>query len=127
MSLSLKNLALCTRHSVHARLRRIKQCGGDRVGPGNCGTWERSSASDRASDFASACASSTQSQQFARHFCECNVNCKVTTVIPHFLVILNGQSISGIIFMTLQGQKVNFKVKQETCVGLIPLFHRILT
>ena len=49
------------------------------------------------------------------------------TVIPHFLVILTGQSISGIIFMTLQGQKVNFKVKQETCVGLIPLFHRILT
>ena len=38
-----------------------------------------------------------------------------TTVIPHFLVILTGQSISGIIFMTLQGQKVNFKVKQETC------------
>ena len=50
-----------------------------------------------------------------------------TTVIPHFLVILTRQSISGIIFMTLQGQKVNFKVKQKTCVGLIPLFHRILT
>ena len=52
-----------------------------------------------------------------------------TTVIPHFRVILTGQSISDIIFMTLQGQKVNFKVKQGTCVGLglIPLFHRILT
>ena len=51
-----------------------------------------------------------------------------TTVIPHFRVILTGQSISDIIFMTLQGQKVNFKVKQGTCVGLgpIPLFHRIL-
>ena len=44
-----------------------------------------------------------------------------TTVIPHFLVILTGQSISDIIFMTLQGQKVNFKVRQRTCVGLIPL------
>ena len=45
----------------------------------NCGTWERSSASDRASECASTCASesSTQSQQFARHFCECNVNCKI--------------------------------------------------
>ena len=50
-----------------------------------------------------------------------------TTVIPHFRVILTGQSISDIIFMTLQGQKVHFKVKQGTCVGLIPLFHRILT
>ena len=53
-----------------------------------------------------------------------------TTVIPHFRVILTGQSISDIIFMTLyhfQDQKVNFKVKQGTCVGLIPLFHRILT
>ena len=47
-----------------------------------------------------------------------------TTVIPHFRVTLTGQSISYIIFMTLQGQKVNFKVKQGTCVrlGLIPLF-----
>ena len=46
-----------------------------------------------------------------------------TTVIPHFRVILTGQSISDIIFMTLRGQKVNFKVKQGTCVGLglIPL------
>ena len=44
---------------------------------GNCGTWERYSASDRASECACASASSTQSQQFARHFCECNVNCKV--------------------------------------------------
>ena len=89
---------------------------------GNCGTWERSSASDCASECASACASasSTQSQQFTSHFCECNVNCKVkydfstnearTTVIPHFRVILTGQSISDIIFMTLQDQKVNFKV-----------------
>ena len=35
--------------------------------------------------------------------------------IPHFHVILTGQSISCIILMTqghLQGQKVNFKVKQ---------------
>ena len=50
--------------------------------------------------------------------------------VPHFCVILTGQSISDIIFMTLghfQGQKVNFKVKQGTCVGLIPLFHRIST
>ena len=44
---------------------------------GNCGAWERSSASDRASECACASASSTQSQQFARHFCESNVNCKV--------------------------------------------------
>ena len=53
-----------------------------------------------------------------------------TTVIAHFRVILTGQSISDIIVMTLchfQDQKVNFKVKQGTCVGLIPLFHRILT
>ena len=50
-----------------------------------------------------------------------------TTVTPHFLVILTGQSISGIIFMTLQGQNVNFKVKQKACVGLIHIFHRILT
>ena len=38
-----------------------------------------------------------------------------TSVIPHFHVILTGQSISCIIFMTqghLEGQKVNFKVKQ---------------
>ena len=37
-----------------------------------------------------------------------------TSVIPHFHVILTGQSISFIIFMTqghLQGQKVPFKVK----------------
>ena len=37
-----------------------------------------------------------------------------TSVIPHFHVILTGQSISCNIFMTqghLQGQKVNFKVK----------------
>ena len=36
------------------------------------------------------------------------------SVIPHFSVILNEQSISCIIFMTqgqFQGQKVNFKVK----------------
>ena len=98
----------------------------------NCGTWERSSASDRASECASACASAsnTQSQQFARHFCECNVTFQQmklgTTVIPHSRVILTGQSIP-IIFMTLQGQKLNFKVKQGTCVGLIPLFHMILT
>ena len=35
-----------------------------------------------------------------------------TTVIPHFRVILTGQSISDIIFMTLghfRGQKVNLK------------------
>ena len=55
-----------------------------------------------------------------------------TTVIPHFRVILTGKSISDIsdIFVTLchfQDQKVNFKIKQGTCVGLIPLFHRILT
>ena len=50
-----------------------------------------------------------------------------TTVISHFRVILTGQSISDIIFMTLQGQKINLKVKQGTCVGLITLFHRILT
>ena len=45
MSLSLKNLALCTRHRRTRRrtrrLRRIKQCGGDRIGPcergGGCG------------------------------------------------------------------------------------------
>ena len=48
-----------------------------------------------------------------------------TTVIPHFRVILTGKSISDIFFMTLQGQKLNFKVKQGTCVGLIPLFRRI--
>ena len=42
-----------------------------------------------------------------------------TTVIPHFRVILTGQSISDIIFMTLQGQKVNFKVKQGTCCKLM--------
>ena len=48
-----------------------------------------------------------------------------TIVIPHFRVILTGQFISDIIFMTLQGQKVNFKVKQGTCVGFIPLFHTI--
>ena len=38
-----------------------------------------------------------------------------TSVIPHFHVILTGQSISCIILMTqgpLQGQKVIFKVKQ---------------
>ena len=37
-----------------------------------------------------------------------------TSVIPHFSVILTGQSVSCIIFMTqchLQGQNVNFKVK----------------
>ena len=37
-----------------------------------------------------------------------------TSVIPHFRVILTGQSISCIIVMNqghLQGQKVNFKVK----------------
>ena len=37
-----------------------------------------------------------------------------TSVIPHFCVILTGQSISCITFMTqghFQGQKVNFKVK----------------
>ena len=37
-----------------------------------------------------------------------------TSVIPHFHVILTGQSVSCIIFMTqchLQGQNVNFKVK----------------
>ena len=36
------------------------------------------------------------------------------SVIPHFHVILTGQSISYIIFMNqghLQGQKVDFKVK----------------
>ena len=39
-----------------------------------------------------------------------------TSVIPHFHVILTGQSISCIIFMTqgiLEGQKVNFKVKKK--------------
>ena len=38
-----------------------------------------------------------------------------TSVIPHFYVILTGQSISCIILMTqghLQGQKDNFKVKE---------------
>ena len=38
-----------------------------------------------------------------------------TSVIPHFHVILTGQSISCIILMTqghLQGQKDNFKVKK---------------
>ena len=38
-----------------------------------------------------------------------------TSVIPHFHMILTGQSISCIIFMIqghLQGQKINFKVKQ---------------
>ena len=38
-----------------------------------------------------------------------------TSVIPHFHVILTGQSISCIILMTqghLQGQKDNFKVKE---------------
>ena len=37
-----------------------------------------------------------------------------TSVIPHFHVILTGQSISCIIFMTqgqLQSQTVNFRVK----------------
>ena len=37
-----------------------------------------------------------------------------TSIISHFHVILTGQSIYCIIFMTqglLQGQKVNFKVK----------------
>ena len=37
-----------------------------------------------------------------------------TSLIPDFRVILTGQSISCIIFMThghFQGQKVNFKVK----------------
>ena len=37
-----------------------------------------------------------------------------TSVIPHFRVILTGQSISSIIFMTqghFQGQKAHFKVK----------------
>ena len=37
-----------------------------------------------------------------------------TSVIPHFHVILTGQSIYCIILMTgghLQGQKVNFKIK----------------
>ena len=55
-----------------------------------------------------------------------------TPVIHHFRVILTGQPICDIIFMTLghfRGQKVNLKVKQGTCVGLIliPLFHRIFT
>ena len=39
-----------------------------------------------------------------------------TSVIPHFHVILTGQSISETIFIIqghLQGEKVNFKVKQE--------------
>ena len=38
-----------------------------------------------------------------------------TSVIPHFYVILTGQSISCIILVTeghLQGQKDNFKVKE---------------
>ena len=37
-----------------------------------------------------------------------------TSVIPHFHVILTGQSVSCFIFMTqghLRGQKVHFKVK----------------
>ena len=45
-----------------------------------------------------------------------------TSVIPHFHVILTGQSISETILIIqghLQGQKVNFKA--------IPLFHGILT
>ena len=45
-----------------------------------------------------------------------------TTVIPHFCVILTGQSISDIIFMTLchfQDQKVNFKVKQGTSYNFL--------
>ena len=44
-----------------------------------------------------------------------------TSVIPHFNVILTEQSISCIIFMTrghLQGQKVNFKVKQAKILFL---------
>ena len=58
-----------------------------------------------------------------------------TSVIPHFHVILTGQSISCIILMTqghLQGQKDNFKVKEAkiqikigTCA--IPLLHGILS
>ena len=61
-----------------------------------------------------------------------------TSVIPHFHVILTGQSISCIILMTqghLQGQKDNFKVKEAkipflqinigTCV--IPLLQWILS
>ena len=39
-----------------------------------------------------------------------------TSVIPHFHVILTGQSISESIFIirgNFQGQKVNFKVMQE--------------
>ena len=40
-----------------------------------------------------------------------------TSVIPHFHVILTGQSISCIILMT-QGQKVNFKVKQAKILFL---------
>ena len=44
-----------------------------------------------------------------------------TSVIPHFYVILTGQSISCIILMThghLQGQKDSFKVKEAK----IPFF-----
>ena len=40
---------------------------------------------------------------------------QATSVIPHFHVILSGQSISCIILMTqghLQDQKVNFRFKQ---------------
>ena len=41
MSLSLKNVALCTRRRRTRRrtrrLRRIKQCGGDRIGPAKGG------------------------------------------------------------------------------------------
>ena len=39
-----------------------------------------------------------------------------TSVIPHFHVILTGKSIAKTIFIIqghLQGQKFNFKVKQE--------------
>ena len=46
-----------------------------------------------------------------------------TSVIPHFHVISTGQSIFCIIFMIqghLQGQKVNFKVK-ETKIPFLPI------
>ena len=88
---------------------------------GNCGTWERSSASDRASECASACASasSTQSQQFARHFCKCNVNCKVkydfstnearNNCNTSFPCDFDWATISDIIFMTLPRSKGKFQ------------------
>ena len=58
-----------------------------------------------------------------------------TSVIPHFYVILTGQSISCIILMTqghLQGQKDNFKVKEAkiqflTNKCVIPLLPGILS